>query len=426
MGRQPTTHLMKPIINTLLGAFALSSHAMADVPATATAINHFGLDLHLRLAGEGGNQVASPWSIESALGMTYAGAAGKTKEEMAKVLHFPEDEASVHAGFAKIAKDLEELASISREQVKQSKAQGGPNTPLEIVVANRLFGQGGYPFEKPFLTLMEETYRAPFEIMDFIKAPDPSRLKINQWVEKQTKERIKDLIPANAITDETRLVLTNAIYMKATWADEFSEEPNSPFFVNGTDEMKLPGLIQENDFGYQKIPGGAIVSVPYAGGGLQFLLMIPDDRDGLMDLEKALTTEILNDASKLPRQLIRLHFPQFKLEPESVMLAKHLVAMGMPTAFDKPKGSADFSRMAPRKPDDYLCISNVIHKAFIAVDKYGTEAAAATAVVMMRATSIEVDPPKPLDIRVDRPFAFAIQHTQSGACLFLGRVTDPR
>lgn len=417
---------MKPLIGSLIGAFALHSQAIAEVSATATAINKFGLDLHLRLAAEGGNQVTSPWSIESALGMTYAGAAGKTKDEMAKVLHFPKDDAAVDTGFARIAKDLEELASISREQVKLSKTQGGPNTPLEIVAANRLFGQGGYPFEKPFLTLMEETYRAPLEIMDFIKAPDPSRLKINQWVEKQTKNRIKDLIPANAINEDTRLVLTNAIYMKATWAKEFSEEPDAPFFINGTDKVKLPGLVQESSFGYRKIPGGTIVSVPYAGGGLQFLLMIPDDREGLMNLEKTLTADILSDASKLPQQLIRLHLPEFKLEPERVMLEKHLVAMGMPTAFDKPEGSADFSRMAPRKPDDYLCISEVIHKAFIAVDKYGTEAAAATAVVMMRATSIEVDPPKPLEVRADRPFAFAVQHIQSGACLFLGRVSDPR
>jgi serpin B len=228
------------------------------------------------------------------------------------------------------------------------------------------------------------------------------------------------------ISEETRLVLTNAIYMKAPWAAEFDDMADLPFHINGGKAVKVPGLVKRESFGYQKISGGALVAVPYAGGGLQFLLMIPDERNGLGALEKSLTAEVLAGAAELPRQDIRLHFPTFKLEPERVLLADNLIAMGMPGAFDKPRGSADFSRMAPRKPDDYLLISEVIHKAFIAVDKHGTEAAAATAVVMMRATSMPVEPAEPLEVRVDRPFAFAIQHVSSGACLFLGRVTDPR
>ncbi len=139
-----------------------------------------------------------------------------------------------------------------------------------------------------------------------------------------------------------------------------------------------------------------------------------------------LTPQVLASTAQAPRQEIILHFPKFKLEPERVMLADHLKAMGMATAFDKPKGSADFSRMAVRTPEDYLFISHVIHKAFIAVDKHGTEAAAATAVVTITPTSAAPDPVKPLEVRVDRPFAFAIQHTTSGTCLFLGRVADPR
>jgi len=413
---------MKPIIRTLLGALAFSGHVMADVPAAAKSINRFGLDLHLRLAAEGGNSVISPWSIESALGMTYAGAEGKTKEEMAKVLHFGDDEATVHAGFTAIADHLDELAAASRKQVEDPDREGGPNTPLEIVVANRLFGQDGHAFKEPFLALVEENYGAPLEIMDFIKAADPSRQKINQWVEAKTKERIKDLIPDKAINEDTRLVIANAIYLKATWAEEFTEEPEAPFFIDGKNEVKVPGLVKTRYFGYLKVPGGVMVSVPYADGGLQFLLMIPDEREGLAAFEKSLNAELIANATELPRQQIHLRFPQFKLEPESVMLREHLTAMGMPSAFDQPEGSADFSRMAPRTPDDYLYISDVAHKAFIAVDKYGTEAAAATAVIMFGVTSVQ---PDPLEVRVDRPFAFAVQHVQSGACLFLGRVTNP-
>ncbi|MCU0778950.1 MAG: serpin family protein, partial [Akkermansiaceae bacterium] len=410
----------------LVAMAALSATVSADTTAVAQSINTFGLDLHRLLAQDGGNRLTSPWSIQSALAMTYAGAAGKTKDEMAKVLHFPADEAALHAGFAAIAADLTALARASREQVEDPDRKGGPNTPLEIIAANRLFGQEGYPFEKPFLKLTDEIYRAPLEKLDFIKAPEAARLHINQWVEQQTKDRIKDLIPANVIDEETRLVLTNAIYMKAPWAEEFIEEKDAPFFVNGTDEVKLPGLTNQNMHGYRKIPGGSLVAVPYSGGGLQFLLIIPDARDGLPELEKTLDAALFASARELPQREIRLHFPKFKLEPERVMLSQNLIAMGMPSAFDKPQGSADFSRMAPRKPDDYLAIREVVHKAFIAVDQYGTEAAAATAVVMMRVTSMPVEPEEPLEIRADRPFAFAIQHVSSGACLFLGRVTDPR
>jgi serpin B len=423
--KQKTT-VMKSLKLASLAMAALSATTSADTAAVAQSINAFGLDLHRVLAEDGGNRLASPWSIESALAMTFAGAAGQTKEQMAKVLHFPADEAALHAGFAAIAADLTALARASRKQVEDPDRRGGPNTPLEINAANRLFGQQGFQFEEPFLKLTAEIYGAPLEKLDFIKAPEAARLHINQWVGQQTNDHIKDLIPANVINDDTRLVLTNAIYMKAPWAEEFHEENDSPFFVDGTDEVKVPGLVKQNMYGYRKIPGGSVVAVSYAGGGLQFLLIIPDARDGLATLEKTLDAALLSTARELPRRDILLHLPKFKLEPGRVLLADNLAAMGMPSAFDKPRGSADFSRMAPRKPDDYLAIREVIHKAFIAVDKYGTEAAAATAVVMMRATSMPVEQEKPLEIRADRPFAFAIQHVSSGACLFLGRVADPR
>lgn len=420
------TDPMHPILTTMLGAASVTACAAAGLQEAAVSINHFGADLHRRLAAEGGNLVTSPWSIQTAMAMTYAGASGETKAQMANVLKFPDDEAALHAGMAAITADLQEIARRSREQLNDPDRRGGPNTAIEINAANRLFGQDGYPFEKPFLETLRRTYAAPIESMDFIKAPEDSRVLINRWVEEQTRERIKDLIPPKLITDETRLVLANAVFMKAPWATEFREEPEAPFFVDGKDEVKVPGLRQKATYGHLKLPGGSVVAVPYSGGGLQFLLLVPDERDGLAAMEKSLTAEYFAEAAKAPTREIRLHFPKFKLEPERVLLSEALIGMGMPLAFDKPTGSADFSRMAPRKPDDYLCISEVVHKAFIAVDQYGTEAAAATAVAMIRATSMPVQPTEPLEIRVDRPFAFAIQHIGSGACLFLGRVTDPR
>lgn len=418
--------MKSPLLAVLGTALVATLPARADSSAAATSINTFGLDLHRRLAGSGGNLVTSPWSIETALAMTYAGAAGKTKEEMAKVLRFTGSDDAVHQGFADLAADLAKLQEDSLELVKQAKERGGPSTPLELHAANRLFGQQGYPFEKPFLDLVDKTYGAPLEPVDFIKAADQQRVRINGWVEQQTKERIKDLIPAGVLDADTRLVLTNAVYLKAAWDQAFREVPDFEFHADGKTPAKVTGLTRTDSFGHAAIPGGTVVTVPYAGGGLQFVLMVPDEKGGLAAMEKQLTPEVLAAAAKAEPREVALHFPKFKLEPERVMLAEELVKMGMPTAFDQPQGSADFSVMATRKPDDYLFISHVIHKAFIAVDKNGTEAAAATAVVMARAMAMPIEKPKPLEVRIDRPFAFAIQHVASGACLFLGRVSDPR
>lgn len=418
---------MKSILLAAFGSTLLAALPLhADSSAAADSINSFGIDLHRRLAAKGGNLVTSPWSIETALAMTYAGADGKTKEEMAKVLHFADSEDAVHQGFADLAADLAALRQKSVKQAQQAKKHGGPTTPLELHSANRLFGQQGYPFEKSFLRLVDKIYGAPLELVDFEKAADQQRKRINAWVEDQTKARIKDLIPAGLLDRETRLVLTNAVYLKAAWAEAFREEPKFEFHADGKTPVKVTGLTRTDSFGHTKIPGGSAVTIPYIGGGLQFVILVPDERNGLAALEKQLTPQILGAATKAtPRELL-LHFPKFKLEPDRVMLADELIKMGMPTAFDRPPGSADFSVMAPRKPEDYLFISHVIHKAFIAVDKHGTEAAAATAVVMARLAAEPVERPKPLEVRVDHPFAFAIQHVASGACLFLGRVSDPR
>ena len=178
-------------------------------------------------------------------------------------------------------------------------------------------------------------------------------------------------------------------------------------------------------FGYAKRQGFSAISVPYVGDDLQFLVLLPDEVNGLRTVESKLTVDILAECAKLQAQDIDLHLPRFKLEPPTIALAETLQGLGMKSAFDIPQGSANFDKMAPRKPNDYLYISNVFHKTFIAVDEKGTEAAAATAVVMMRATAM-ARPKPPLEVKVDRPFIYAVQHVRSGVCLFLGRVTDPR
>ncbi|MFN0125321.1 MAG: serpin family protein [Verrucomicrobiales bacterium] len=412
-----------PIVAVAVAWTTSTPARAAESNAAAASANAFGLELHRRLGA--GNLVTSPWSISSALAMTYAGAAGQTKKEMAAVLHFPADEAALHGGFAALAADLRTLAERSRAQVEQAKKRAGPSTPTEINVANRLFGQSGYVFETPFLDRVQNDYEAPLELMDFQSNSERERMAINAWVAKQTRERIKDLIPPRVIDSDTRLVLANAVFLKAPWDESFADEKQAPFFVNGTERLDGPGLSRQAHFGHAVIPGGIAVTVPYADGGLQFVLFVPDARDGLPALEKQLTPATLTATAAAGSRLIALHFPAFKLEPDRVLLSKNLIAMGMPTAFDKPEGTADFSRMAPRRPNEYLCIGEVVHQAFIAVDKHGTEAAAATAVVIPRVTSA-IPSEEPLEVRVDRPFAFAIQHIATGTCLFLGRVMDPR
>jgi serpin B len=179
-------------------------------------------------------------------------------------------------------------------------------------------------------------------------------------------------------------------------------------------------------FGYAKREGFTAVSVPYVGEDLQFLILLPDELDGLRALEAKLSADVVAQCAKLETEDVNLHLPKFKIEPPTIALAEKLQALGMKSAFDIPRGSADFDKMAARKPNDYLYISNVFHKTFIAVDEKGTEAAAATAVVMMRATAIARPKPPAVEVKVDHPFVYAIQHVPSGVCLFLGRVTDPR
>jgi len=395
----------------------------------ATAINQLAVDLHRQLATGDENLCVSPYSIESALAMTFAGADGETRTEMAGVLHFPNDGDAVPASFAFLQRSLEELTRETAKIAEESKKSGGKGEAITLTIANRLFAQTGYDFREWFLTLVKQNYGAAFEPLDFVADSSGATKHINQWVAGETHDRIRDLIPANALDETTRLVLANAIYLKAPWADPFSEGATKPepFRVRGKTPVDVPMMRKEDrHFGYAKMEGFAAVSVPYIGGELQFLVLVPDEVNGLHALESKLTADMLAQCAKLEERDVDLHLPKFKFEPPTMALAEKLEALGMKSAFNQPRGSANFDRMAPRKPDDYLYISQVFHKTFIAVDEKGTEAAAATAVAMMRATSAIIKKTEPIEVKVDRPFFYAIQHVPSGVCLFLGRVTDPR
>ncbi|WP_395739660.1 serpin family protein [Prosthecobacter sp.] len=420
-------------------AFAPTSNiAVATPKSAARAVNALGVELHKQMP-KVGNVCFSPYSIQMVLGMTYLGASGVTQEEMARVLHLPKEKKEAGESFAALRKALDEVQKESERDVEerkesydQARLDGieliGVGEALTLHVANRLFGQEGHDFRAAFLTDVEACFGAPLQPMDFSRDPAGATSDINRWVEDQTRGKICDLIPPGMLTCDTRMVLANAVYFKASWANEFQVDETvlEPFHVNGGMETADVPMMRKTDWLRCCLgPGFQAVLLPYQGMRLHFLLIVPDRVDGLAAVEAGLTAEVLYDCCRGRGQEVILHLPKFKIAPPASDLSGMLRAMGMATAFDQPRGSADFDAMAPWRTEDYLFISNVLHKTFLEIDEKGTEAAAAT-VMMMAGGCAGFERPKPLEIKADRPFLFAIQHAMSGACLFLGRVGDPR
>jgi serpin B len=414
--------ILSPMIPVLGQSTFTNSSAQA-----ASAINAVGVDLLRAASHADQNALLSPYSIETALAMTYVGADGKTRDEMARVLHLSGDDVPVAKTFAALQGQLDMVVLKSEGAAENAKQNGLKTDPITLNVANRLFGEKHYQFRPAFLDLLNTTFNAPFDPVDFQHNSAGATKTINNWVADKTKKRIQNLVPAGALNDLTRLVLVNALYLKAPWANEFPAGAThpKPFYVRGGEASNVPTMNIKKSFGYTKADGVTVVSVPYKGNELQFLIILPDDTNGLAKLEAGLTPEKLATWASLPGQTVNLFLPKFKMEPPTLPLGDALKKLGMTTAFDVPPRSANFDRMAPRRPDDYLCISDVFHKTFISVDEKGTEAAAATAVAMMQKLGGE-RPTEPVEVKIDHPFLFAIQHRPSGACLFLGHVVDPK
>jgi serpin B len=392
----------------------------------ASAINQLGLDLLHQTKTEQ-NTVLSPYSIQSAMAMAYEGADGTTRTEMAKVLHYPgRDE--IRDSLNSLRKSLDQIATNSKAQVQREQQQSHVTSdPIVLSTANRLFGQTGYDFRPTFLSLLKNSYAAPFEALDFKTRPGAAAKHINQWVETQTHDRIRDLIPASSLNETTRLVLVNAIYLKAPWLEPFEKSATKPkpFHLLSGKTTDVPTMTEQHKFSFAAFGDYVAIALPYQPRDLQMLIIFPKRQDQLGALEQKLTAGALADCANLPMRDVIVHLPKFKLEPSLFRLKDQFTKLGMKEAFDIPKRSANFDRIAPRKPDAYLYISDIFHKPFVDVDEKGTEAAAATAVIMMHATSAMREPSKPVEVRIDHPFLFAIQHRETGACLFLGRVTDP-
>ena len=397
----------------------------SDTDIATSAINRLGLDLLISAAKADQNILLSPYSIQCALAMAFAGADGETREEMASILRFPADDVTLQLSLSTLARALD-AAATRPSPVASVIARMNGDSPVQLRVANRLFGQRGYNFRAEFLSALASGYGAPLEELDFAASPENARVRINRWVEKQTRKKIKDLIPQCGVTRLTRLVLTNAIYFKAPWTAKFERSATMPrpFHVAGAGTENVPTMRHQMSYPYTAHEEFVAVAVPYLMGELQFLIMLPNAPDGLANLKKKLTPDLLAECAKIQARDAIIYLPKLNLRPPTMSLTENLESLGLKTAFDHPEGSANFARMAPREPEEYLYIREIFHKAFLALDEDGTEAAAATAVVMgIRGIS---RPTTPIEIMVDRPFVFAIRHCQSGACLFLGQVVDPR
>jgi len=386
-------------------AWAATPTVSHDVRAVAKANNEFATDLYKRLRSDTpGNLFLSPYSISAALAMTSAGAQGKTGQQMAEVLHFPLPKAKLHPAVAMLRQRL----------------NAGNKDGFELRVANRLWGQQGFHFLPSFIELARAEYGAGLAQVDFEHHAQAARKTINTWIEEQTQNKIQDLIAPGVLGTDTRLVLTNAIYFKASWLDQFNEESTreAPFHVSETEQVKVPMMQDSRRNHYASFDDFQMLELPYALETASMLVLLPTKIDGLPNLEQQLTSENVEKwSSRLAYSRVNLYLPKFKTLA-TFQLNDVLTSLGMTLAFDPVR--ADFSGMSTQ---ERFFLSAVVHKAFVDVNEEGTEAAAATA-VEAKATSAQ--PEKPVEFRADHPFVFLIRDNQTSTILFLGRLANPK
>lgn len=391
---------------------AAPAGAGQDLETLAAGNNRFALDLYQAVRGEGGNLFYSPFSISLALAMTYAGAAGETEQQMAKALHFDLPQDRLHPAMNLLDQTLESQAEKAGAEEAEDESRG-----FTLNIVNSLWGQNDYNFQPEFLDLLAQNYGAGLRLLDFAADAEAARQVINGWVEEQTSDRIQDLIPAGVIDALTRLVLVNAIYFNAAWALPFEPEvtQDGDFHLLDGSSVQVPMMKQVEIFPYVDGDGYQAVELPYVGRQMAMVVLLPDE-GGFEQFEAALDAERLDEVvAQLSSQNMSLSLPKFEFEA-TLGLAGALQSLGMADAFQP--GEADFSGMDGTRD---LFIQDVLHKAFVAVDEEGTEAAAATAVVV----GVTSMPAEPIEVTIDRPFIFLIRDIETGSILFIGRMLNP-
>jgi serpin B len=387
----------------------------ADLNTLVEGNSRFAFELYRLLAKREGNEnlFYSPYSISLALAMTYAGARGETEAEMADVFHFMLSQERLHPAFNALD---QELAQRGEGAEGKGDADNEGAKGFRLNIANAIWGQEDYRFLGTFLDILAQNYGAGLRTLDFAGSPEESRVAINDWVNEQTEGKIEDLIPQGGIGALTRLVLTNAIYFNAAWANPFEEAATreEAFTLLDGREVSVPMMRQSESLGYAAGDGYQAVELPYDGREMSMVIVVPEEGEFEAFEDSLDAGQVEGIIGQLSRRQVALKMPRFEFDAR-FSLKEALTALGMPQAFSD---AADFSGVTGKKD---LLISDVFHKAFVSVDEAGTEAAAATAVVMKLTSAA----PDSVEVNVDRPFLFLIRDIETGAILFVGRVVDP-
>jgi serpin B len=401
---RPTASIAKSGLqrNTLLNVQSEDFDSLTDEN------NAFALDLYQSLRARDGNLVYSPYSISLALAMTYAGARGETEAQMAQTLHFlPKHK--LHAA----------LNALDLELAKRGAADSNDATPFQLNIANAVWAEQTFPFLQTYLDVLAQNYGAGIQLADFINQYETVRKEINSWVNHETNDKIHDLLPEGVLKPSTRMVLVNAIYFKADWRTPF--DPNNtyeaPFHLLDSSAVQVNMMSESlSAVPYAQGDGYQAISLPYQGDTADMVIIVPEE-GRFEEFESTLDAQKLNEilGSMQPGGGLQLELPKFSF-PTDFSLKEQLMALGMSNAFDPDR--ADFSGMTGKRD---LYIDNILHKAFVAVDEKGTEAAAATAVIMDLTSIMLPD----VTLTVDRPFIFLIRDLHSGQVLFVGRVLNP-
>ncbi len=381
--------------------------APSDLSTLVAGNSDFAFRLYQALKNTEGNIFYSPHSISLALAMTYAGAHGDTEKQMADTLRFLLPQAQLHPAINNL-----DILLRSRGQGAQGKDGG----KFRLNTVNAIWGQKDYKFLPQYLDTLAVNYGAGLRVLDFIKSPEPSRITINDWVSQQTEDRIKDLIPAGAINNLTRLVLTNAIYFNAAWQYPFQKEAthDAVFHLLNNSQVNVSMMQQTKFLKYMEVKEYQAVELPYDGSELSMVILLPQLGNFTRFEDNLNLAQVQDIIANLKPNQVDLSLPKFKFDSD-FSLKQTLSAMGMPVAFTD---NADFSGMNGGKD---LRITDIFHKAFVAVDEAGTEAAAATAVIV----GTTAMPAQPVKFTADRPFIFFIRDIGTGEILFVGRVANP-